>query len=97
VYNGVKLTSRGEQFATGGVAGDESSQTGIGGPQGRADAVKELCDSHFTGDEGVPHDRLVGMAVGKLGMNVEEAENSIQKSKNQGELIELPGGGYAPK
>jgi putative DNA primase/helicase len=97
IYKGVTLTSRGEQFATGDVSDGESSQTGIGGPQGRADAVRELCQSHFTGDDGIPHDRLVGMAIGNLGMSVEEAENSIQKSKNQGDIIELPGGDYAPK
>jgi putative DNA primase/helicase len=99
VYDGVELTSRGEQLLASGVDEEkvDSAQSSMGGgPQGRAGRIVELCDQQAGGDEpAVPHDLLVGMAMGE-GMDRETAEAAIAKAKNQGDLYQPNSDGYLP-
>jgi len=99
VYDGVAFTSRGEQLLQDDESGDGSDgqQSSMGGgPQGRAARVVELCDEQAGGDSpGVPHDLLVGLAMGE-GWDRETAEQAIAKAKNQGELYQHSGDEYLP-
>lgn len=97
VYEGVVFTARGRQLAAGEVPADEDvdpNQSAFGGPQGRAEKIVELAIEH-AGDDGVPHDMLVGLAVGQ-GMPKEGAEKAIQKASNQGDILEPTIGSYQP-
>lgn len=98
VYEGVELTDRGEKYASGEANEpdqEDHGQSALGGPEGRADKVIQLCDDHASGDGGVAHGILVGLAMGE-GMDRDTAEQAIQRARNHGDLMESGDGEYFP-